>query len=157
MNLSCKCCTCKPRSYLRFLRVHVEINKRTIQHWCVNIRANCQQKTEVTNAHPIGYDNDVGKKTWVLLIIRLQEDAFAGVQMQSDRVHVWEESSRPWWLSVHVDLPACQSWWGQALSLRWKGEAPVPPHAFSACGGTKRKIGAKRFFFLNKIDLFICI
>lgn len=38
-------------------------------------------EAEVTNAHPVSYDNNVGKKTRLLLIIPLQEDAFAGVEM----------------------------------------------------------------------------
>lgn len=38
-------------------------------------------ETEVTDAHPVSYDNNVGNKAWVLLIISLQEDAFAGVAM----------------------------------------------------------------------------
>lgn len=46
------------------------------QHYCQSAA-----ESEVTNAHPVSYDNNVGNKTGVLLIIPPPEDACAAVAM----------------------------------------------------------------------------
>ena len=84
----------------------------------------------VTNAHPVSYDNNVGYKTRVLLIITPQWDAFAGVCDVKWPPACLEGELEGRWLSLHVDLPAYQGLM-RTSSLRWKGEMTLLPLTFA--------------------------